>query len=106
MILVDTNVLVDVINTDPIWGEWSRDELAAARARDTLAINDVVYAELSVRYGRIEDLDRALDRVGIVLAPTPRAALFVAGKVIRNIGGEEERDPACCPISFSVPTPM
>jgi predicted nucleic acid-binding protein len=84
MILVDTNVLVDVINADPVWGEWSRDELAAAKARDALAINDVVYAELSVRYSRIEDLDRALNRVGIVLTPTPRAALFIAGKAYQE----------------------
>lgn len=90
MILVDTNVLVDVINNDPVWGEWSRRQLAGAKARDALAINDVVYAELSAGYTRIEDLDQTLERTGIGLAPTPRTALFVAGKAYqryRRTGG-------------------
>lgn len=84
MILVDTNVLVDVIKGDLAFGEWSQRELLDARSRDTVAINEVVYAELSVGYETIEDLDEFLELVGIGLEPTPRAALFLAAKAFRR----------------------
>jgi predicted nucleic acid-binding protein len=84
MILVDTNVLVDVINDDPVWAEWSRRELANVKVQDVLAINEVVYSELSGGYARIEALDRALEGVGIALVSTPRVALFVAGKAYQR----------------------
>ena len=58
--------------------------LDSASFRGPLAINDVVYAELSVRFERIEDLDDVLDEAGITLAPIPRAALFLAGKVFQR----------------------
>lgn len=58
--------------------------------RGPLLINDVVYTELSVRYESIEALDRFLSDAAIVLAPMPREALFLAGKVFtqyRKAGG-------------------
>lgn len=84
MILVDSNVLVDVIKGDPVFGEWSQRELLDAQARDTVAINEIVYAELSVGYETIEDLDTFLELVGIVLAPTPRAGLFLAARAFQR----------------------
>ena len=90
MIFVDTNVLVDLISNDPVWAEWSRRELASAKAQDELAINPIVYAELSVGYARIEDLDLMLDAVGIAFLQIPRTALFLAGKAFgqyRAAGG-------------------
>jgi predicted nucleic acid-binding protein len=79
--LVDTNVLLDLVTDDPVWAEWSVARLEAASVRGPLWINDVVYAELSVRYDRIEDLEGFLEVAGIDIAPVPRAALFLAGKV-------------------------
>ena len=84
MILVDTNVLVDLIIDDPVWAEWSRREIANAKVQDDLSINAIVYAELSVGYARIEDVDLMLDTAGIALAQIPRAALFLAGKAFRQ----------------------
>lgn len=80
MILVDTNVLVDIVSDNPAWGEWSQRQLVLASARDELAINDIVYAELSVRYERIEELDEMIVEAGLVMTSIPRAALFLAGK--------------------------
>jgi hypothetical protein len=48
LILVDTNVLLDLVTDDPRWAEWSQQQLGRACAHDQLAINDVVYAELSM----------------------------------------------------------
>ena len=88
--LVDTNVLLDVLTSDPQWEAWSLRVLDAASLIGQVAINDVVYAELSVRIPNIELLDAFLDDVGLEVAPMPRAALFVAGKAFgryRALGG-------------------
>lgn len=90
MTLVDTNVLLDLVTDDPVWADWSLAQLEAASLRGPLSINAVVYAELSVRYDRIEALDRFLEAAGIAIATMPRAALFLAGKVFvqyRKAGG-------------------
>lgn len=90
MTLIDTNVLLDLVTDDPIWAQWSIDQLEAASLRGPLLVNDVVYAELSVRYERIEDIEAVLSEAGIAVAPMPRAALFLAGKVFasyRKAGG-------------------
>jgi predicted nucleic acid-binding protein len=88
--LVDTNVLLDLVTDDPQWAEWSVLQLEAAALRGPLCINDVIYAELSVRYERIEMLETFLDVAGLTMLPMPRAALFLAGKAFagyRKAGG-------------------
>jgi hypothetical protein len=79
--LVDTNVLLDLVTDDQNWADWSVAQLEAASIEGPLLINDAVYAELAVRYERIEDLDAFLAAAGLEMAPMPRAALFLAGKV-------------------------
>jgi predicted nucleic acid-binding protein len=88
--LVDSNVLLDVFTRTPNWWEWSLAQLEEARLRGTLLINDVIYAETSIRFHSIDDFDAALARFGITVAPMPRAALFLAGKAFiqyRTAGG-------------------
>lgn len=90
MTLVDTNVLLDLVTDDPIWADWSIAQLEAASLNGPLLINDVVYAELAVRYDRVELLEAFVDEAGLTIAPMPRAALFLAGKVFtqyRRLGG-------------------
>jgi hypothetical protein len=82
--LVDTNVLLDLVTDDPVWADWSIRQLDAAAFRGPLVINGVIYAELSVRFERIEDLDGMLDEAGVTLDEIPRAALFLAGKAFRR----------------------
>jgi predicted nucleic acid-binding protein len=87
---VDTNVLLDLVTDDPNWADWSVAQLEAASLDGPLLVNDAVYAELAVRYIRIEDLEAFLDAAGLEMAPMPRAALFLAGKVFtqyRRSGG-------------------
>jgi len=91
MTLVDTNVLLDIVTTDPNWVDWSLHQLDAASLQGPLFINDVIYAELSVRFSSIEAVDAILDETGIVMAPIPRGALFAAAKVFqryRTSGGK------------------
>jgi predicted nucleic acid-binding protein len=90
VILVDTNVLLDLVTDDPVWAAWSPQQLDLASARDELAINDIVYAELSIGYARMEPLDEMIRSAGLVNAAMPRPALFLAGKAFqryRSAGG-------------------
>ncbi len=84
MTLVDTNVLLDLVTDDPNWADWSIAQLEAASLNGPLLINDVVYAELAVRYDRVEDIETFLEEAGLVMASMPRAALFLAGKVFKQ----------------------
>ncbi len=70
------------IACDPVWADWSSRQLENAANAGPLYISDVVYAEISIRYGRIEDLDAMLATARIDLLRT--AALFLAGKVFRQ----------------------
>ena len=84
MILVDTNVLLDLVTDDPNWAAWSLARLEEAALAGPTLINDVVYTETSIRYDRIEDLDAMLAQAMIEIVATPRAALFLAGKVFQR----------------------
>lgn len=84
MVLVDTSVLLDLITDDPQWADWSAGAIAAAAAREQLVINEVVYAELSVGYERVQELDDMMTTLGLSLVRTPVVALFLAGKAFRH----------------------
>ena len=88
--LVDANVILDVLTEDPIWGTWSADALTAAGDAGPLLINPIIYAEVSVRFTRIEDLDEALPTQDYTRLPLPWDAAFLAGKAFltyRRWGG-------------------
>lgn len=76
--LVDTNVILDIITGDPAWCVWSENALREAAERSILAINPIVFAEVSMKFARIEDADAAL--VDFVRDPLPYEAGFLAGK--------------------------
>jgi predicted nucleic acid-binding protein len=80
LILVDTNVILDLVENDPVWADWSQQQLEAASLQTTLCINPVIYAELSIAFDQIEDLETALKQGEFRLEPIPREALFLAGK--------------------------
>lgn len=89
--LVDSNVLLDIFTEDAIWLEWSSETLAASAESGPLYINPVIYAEVSVRFSRIEDLEAALPPAEFRRSALPWAAAFLAGKAFvsyrRNRGG-------------------
>lgn len=78
--LVDTNVLLDVLTEDEGWQGWSTDALAEADEAGPLYINPIIYAEVSIRFLRVEDLDDALPAADYRRAPLPWAAAFLAGR--------------------------
>lgn len=84
MILVDTNILLDLVTDDPNFAEWSIAQLEAASLIGPLIINDVIYAELSVRYDAKEDLHTFIIEARLKHEPVPNSALFLAGKVFQK----------------------
>ena len=84
MTLIDSNILLDVLTNDPAWADWSLQRLDAAALKGTIAINDIVYAELSVGFDEIERLELFLARTDILVAAMPRAALFLAGRIFQR----------------------
>lgn len=88
--LVDSNVLLDILTADPTWETWSSAALAEAFDAGRVVINPIVYAEVSVGFERVEDLDEALPSSQFVREPLPYPAGFLAGKAFlayRRNGG-------------------
>jgi predicted nucleic acid-binding protein len=89
--IVDSSVLLDILTDDPKWAEWSQQAVARARDEGRLAINPIVYAEVSTGFDTIEDLDDAVPASDFERQPLPYEAGFVAGKVFlayRKRGGQ------------------
>jgi predicted nucleic acid-binding protein len=78
--LVDSNVILDVLTEDAEWCDRSASVLAEAANRGSLVINPIVYAEVSARFERIEDLDEALPDRYYRRLPLPWEAAFLAGQ--------------------------
>ena len=79
-VLVDSSVILDLTTRDPQWGRWSRTTLAGLLNETTVVINPVIYAEVSVDFAKIEDLDAALPADLFRREPLPYEAGFLAGK--------------------------
>lgn len=91
MLLVDTNVLIDVLEDGPEWSDWSIAQLRAQSKVHPLTINPIIYAELSLAFTKVEALDKAIENLGVAISELPRPALFLAGKAFvqyRRQGGK------------------
>ncbi len=90
--LVDTNVLVDLLQNDPDWVDWSIAQLRAQSQIHRLIINPIIYAELSLTFSSVEALDRVLAGMVLPVVEVPKPALFLAGKAFvqyRRRGGQK-----------------
>ena len=88
--LVDTNVLVVVLENDPDWADWSVAQLRAQAQIHRLVINPIIYAELSLTFSTVEALDDTLADLQIPMIEMPKPALYLAGKAFvqyRRKGG-------------------
>ena len=94
MILVDSNVILDVLGADARWRDWSLTQLDEARAQGGLAINPIVYAEISPRFDEARELDAFLADAALDLLEYDRSQLFTAGlahRAYRRRGSERGR---------------
>jgi predicted nucleic acid-binding protein len=89
-VLVDSNVLLDLLEEDATWYEWSSTQLQKAADSCVLIINPIIYSEVSVGFHRIEELEKALPFDCFERRPIPWEAAFLAGKCFvryRKLGG-------------------
>lgn len=90
-VLIDSNVLLDIMTEDARWFGSSSEKLSECAEENVLAIDPVIYAEVSIRFERIEELEAALPENLIERLPIPWEAAFLAGKCFRDYrkrGGE------------------
>jgi len=90
MLLVDTNVLVDVLEDDLVWADWSTRQLRAQAQVHELVINPVIYSELSLAFESVAALDDTIESLALGYQELPRPALFLAGRAFvkyRRDGG-------------------
>ena len=88
--LVDANVLLDLVTPESTWVAWSEQALREAREEGGVAMNAIVYAEVSVRYPTMEECDRSFPESQIERLAIPWTAAFLAGKAFvdyRRAGG-------------------
>ena len=89
-VLVDSNVILDIFTEDALWCGWSADKLGRCADEATLAINPVIYSEISLRFETIEELEDALPGESFERLSLPWEAAFLAGKCFvkyRSRGG-------------------
>jgi predicted nucleic acid-binding protein len=90
MILLDSNVILDIWDADPVWSRWSLDQVRRQCAVHELAINPIIYTEISPRFRTPVALDDALTELGVKMLDLPRNAAFLAGRahlLYRRKGG-------------------
>ncbi|MGH3545873.1 MAG: type II toxin-antitoxin system VapC family toxin [Mycobacteriales bacterium] len=100
-VLVDSNIIIDVATGDPRWGEWSAGALAAAADHSQLLINPLIYAEVSVGYDLIEDVEERLPAELYRREALPYEAAFLAGKCFLAYRRMVAFVPHLCPTSTS-----
>jgi len=80
MILIDSNVLLDISSNDPVWFEWSVSSVAGLASEFVLCINPIIYAEASVTFNSPEEFDMAFPAQDFVRENLPYSAAFLAAK--------------------------
>lgn len=79
-VVVDSCIYLDIFTRDPRWFEWSSTVLSNAANMGSILMNPVIYAEISIRFGRIEELEALLPSDVFEYQAIPREAAFLAGK--------------------------
>ena len=88
--LVDTNILIDVFQNDPNWADWSLKQLRNQSQVHRMVINPIIFAELSMVFNTLEDLEAEVSELQLSLVEIPRPALYLAGRAFgqyRKRGG-------------------
>ena len=80
MILVDSNIWIDLIQKDAVWLDWSLAEVQKVRAQKRAVINPVIYAELAPTYDQPAALDKFLSAAKVTMKPLSREAAYAAGR--------------------------
>jgi len=99
-VLVDSNVILDIFLDDPEWADWSETMLNQYSMPGPLYINSIIYAEISIGFARIEELDAAITMGGFQILELPKEALFLAGKAFLQYKRNQETKTSTLPDFF------
>lgn len=93
--IVDSCVLLDVLTDDPVWGQWSGNAISTAQSEGRAVINPIIYAEISVGFRGLEELNEAVPAQEIERLDLPYEAAFLAGKAFQAYKerGGQKRSP-------------
>ncbi len=80
MILVDSNVWIDLIRNDPVWFEWSSQQIERAYFAGQVVTNPVIYAELAPVYDTPQELADFFQSGKTPVAPFSPACSYIAGR--------------------------
>jgi predicted nucleic acid-binding protein len=86
--LIDSNVIIDILDADPTWSEWSGERVRQARRAGNAIINPLIYAEVAGAYSAQSEADRALSPAVYRREPLPWDAAFNAGRIFRTYRGQ------------------
>jgi predicted nucleic acid-binding protein len=94
-VLVDSCILIDIFSNDPKWADWSIDQLDQLGANVDLVINPLILAEISPRFERVLDLEKALMNLPFKREPLPWDAAFLAGQAFKiyRLAQGQKRSP-------------
>ena len=98
MVLIDSNIILDLWDQDRVWAPWSEKQLSLLALTDELVINPIVYAEISSRYSTQSRLDQAISELDLTFAQLPREAAFLASNSLSC-----HKQPFPFQMAFSVP---
>ncbi len=79
-VLVDSNIILDIVEDDPAWADWSESHLEWLADRFPIYINPIIYSEVSIGFKTIEEVENVINGMGIKILQIPKEALFLAGK--------------------------
>jgi predicted nucleic acid-binding protein len=85
LILVHTNILIDIASGDPKWSAWSIDAMERARREQApMLTNLVIYAEFSLGFATNPECDAEIERFALMFVDIPKQAAFRAGFAFRE----------------------
>ena len=86
-VLIDSNIIIDIVQRDPKWMEWSLDVLIEHEAAK---VNPIIYAEICYQKTSVDEADQILESLELGFEELPREALYLASQAYRhyrNLGG-------------------
>jgi hypothetical protein len=100
VILIDSCIVTDLADPESAWFEWSASTLERLDQNNTMVINPIIYAECSVGFARIEEVETLFETLGFAMKPVPREALW-QGKLFCNTKNAKVKKAMCSRIFLS-----
>ena len=84
MILIDSNVIIDVVDRDPRWFNWSFENIDRAGQAASLMINAVVVGEVAPSFSGLPEFRAAMANLLITIHDLNADAAYFAGQAFRR----------------------